>query len=275
MIAGEDFKRANAAGTIEPKARTSAGCPLRLSWALSRVPALPTPDLAQRLAAAMLELAGRDRAVALQIGRLDAGTRWRAEQTGVSGRLHDGQQGGIVFEPHHHAPWNGTLPAMGGPQFGVETGPIAGPALRPIEVAMRRVGLGIDAAALACSGDSGGLVVTLQLGEHRRIEEASSKEPTLRLVLPWVLSIVQNALGEGKGEDKGKTPREWLTPREAEVLELLVKGRSIVEVARALGRSPYTVHDHAKSLHRKLGVHTRAALVGRATIGVPPPGTLE
>ncbi|MCW5757704.1 MAG: hypothetical protein KIT54_10750 [Phycisphaeraceae bacterium] len=59
------------------------------------------------------------------------------------------------------------------------------------------------------------------------------------------------------------------------MLEHLVSGHSIVEVARVIGRSPYTVHDHAKSLHRKLGVHTRAALVGCATLGVAPPGTVE
>lgn len=63
----------------------------------------------------------------------------------------------------------------------------------------------------------------------------------------------------------------WLTAREHEVLEHLILGRSVKQIATALGRSPHTVHDHVKSLHRKLNASTRGGLVARA-LGRPDPG---
>ncbi len=90
-------------------------------------------------------------------------------------------------------------------------------------------------------------------------------------MLAWAYAITRSALGEGEGLET----RCWLTEKERAVLERIVRGESVIEIARAIGRSRYTVHDHVKSLHRKLGVHTRAALVGCATLGVPPPDVLE
>lgn len=270
MIAGEDYKRASAAGFVEPRAVASESCPLRLSWALSRVAALPTPDLADRLAGALLELTGHERAVALQIGRFDASGAWHLEQCGLAGRVGVGAPAGPMFEPHHRVPWGQLLEIKGGPVHGVASLPEALPAYRPIDTAMRRVGLGLDVVAVACMGP-GSVVLTLQLGGHRRVEEARARAASLSRVLPWVLAIVRSALGEGEG----RSARAWLTQREGEVLDELVGGRSVAEIARALGRSHYTVHDHVKSLHRKLGVHSRAALVGCATMGVPPPGGFE
>jgi DNA-binding CsgD family transcriptional regulator len=63
----------------------------------------------------------------------------------------------------------------------------------------------------------------------------------------------------------------WLTAREHEVLEQLILGRSVKQIASVLGRSPHTVHDHVKSLHRKLNASTRGGLVARA-LGRPDPG---
>jgi DNA-binding CsgD family transcriptional regulator len=56
----------------------------------------------------------------------------------------------------------------------------------------------------------------------------------------------------------------WVTPREQEVLELLVLGFSVREIGEKLGRSPHTVHDYVKSMHRKLNASNRGALVARA-----------
>ncbi len=58
--------------------------------------------------------------------------------------------------------------------------------------------------------------------------------------------------------------QHWLSTREQEVLDQLITGRSIKQIAHALSRSPHTVHDHVKSLHRKLGARTRGELVARA-----------
>lgn len=53
---------------------------------------------------------------------------------------------------------------------------------------------------------------------------------------------------------------ELLTPREADVLELLQNGRSNAEIAHALHVSVETVRTHARRVYRKLGVRTRREL---------------
>jgi DNA-binding NarL/FixJ family response regulator len=53
---------------------------------------------------------------------------------------------------------------------------------------------------------------------------------------------------------------ELLTPREADVLELLQSGRSNGEIAQILQVSVETVRTHARRVYRKLGVRTRREL---------------
>jgi NarL family two-component system response regulator LiaR len=56
---------------------------------------------------------------------------------------------------------------------------------------------------------------------------------------------------------------DLLTPREAEVMELLQNGRSNAEIAQALHVSIETVRTHARRIYRKLGVKTRRELRAR------------
>ncbi len=56
---------------------------------------------------------------------------------------------------------------------------------------------------------------------------------------------------------------ELLTPREAEVLELLQSGRSNAEIADALHVGIETIRTHARRVYRKLGVRTRRELRAR------------
>jgi DNA-binding NarL/FixJ family response regulator len=62
-------------------------------------------------------------------------------------------------------------------------------------------------------------------------------------------------------EPAGPTP---LTPREADVLELLQSGRSNAEIAMSLHVGVETVRTHARHIYRKLGVSTRREL--RSTV---------
>lgn len=62
----------------------------------------------------------------------------------------------------------------------------------------------------------------------------------------------------------------WLTQREQIILQHLLLGKSVREIAQELGRSPHTVHDHVKSLHRKLNASSRGELVARALGHVEP-----
>lgn len=56
-----------------------------------------------------------------------------------------------------------------------------------------------------------------------------------------------------------------LTCREAEVLQLLARGCTYIQVGDRLGMSVHTVESHVKNLYRKLNVHSARAAVWRAT----------
>jgi len=71
-----------------------------------------------------------------------------------------------------------------------------------------------------------------------------------------VLPSAQDAPGPVAGPDV-------LTPREAEVMELLQSGKSNAEIANELSVSIETVRSHARRIYRKLGVRTRRDLLAR------------
>ncbi len=66
-------------------------------------------------------------------------------------------------------------------------------------------------------------------------------------------------IGPQMAADQGTGP-ELLTPREAEVMELLQAGRSNAEIAHELQVGIETVRTHARHVYRKLGVSTRRDL---------------
>jgi DNA-binding CsgD family transcriptional regulator len=55
-----------------------------------------------------------------------------------------------------------------------------------------------------------------------------------------------------------------LSPREAEVLQQMMRGRTTAEIAATLEISPRTIHKHAERIYDKLGVHDRIAAVSAA-----------
>ena len=65
---------------------------------------------------------------------------------------------------------------------------------------------------------------------------------------------------------------DLLTPREADVLELLQRGSSNAEIAAALQVGVETVRTHARNIYRKLGVRTRRDL---ANLAAPAERTLN
>jgi two-component system, LuxR family, response regulator FixJ len=83
-----------------------------------------------------------------------------------------------------------------------------------------------------------------------------------------LISAVRRALDQNHANHAAATKKEdasrrlaLLTPREREVLDLLVLGRSNKEVARSLGTSPRTIDVHRAHLNQKLGTTTLAELV--------------
>ena len=55
-----------------------------------------------------------------------------------------------------------------------------------------------------------------------------------------------------------------LTRREVEVLQLLARGCTYIQVGDRLGMSVHTVESHVKNVYRKLDVHSARAAVWRA-----------
>lgn len=90
----------------------------------------------------------------------------------------------------------------------------------------------------------------------------------LRAVLPVLVRRALLAIGP-----RCSHPAQWLTTREQAVLDRLALGKSVKQIAEETGRSPHTVHDHVKSLHRKLNATSRGELIARALghLGSPAP----
>ncbi|EQA43432.1 response regulator receiver domain protein [Leptospira broomii serovar Hurstbridge str. 5399] len=55
-----------------------------------------------------------------------------------------------------------------------------------------------------------------------------------------------------------------LTKKEKQILDEMVKGKTINRVAEFLGVSKYTIQHHVKNIYKKMNVHNRAELVRRA-----------
>jgi DNA-binding NarL/FixJ family response regulator len=61
------------------------------------------------------------------------------------------------------------------------------------------------------------------------------------------------------------TPQETsLTKREIEILQLVAKGRTSIQIAKQLNLSKFTVDTHRKNIHKKLGIKSNTGLVNYA-----------
>ena len=80
------------------------------------------------------------------------------------------------------------------------------------------------------------------------------------------LALREGARRERRLEAEVETRHRFdrLTPRERDVLRLVVTGRSNKEVAQALGISPRTVENHRARIMEKTGIHSLAELVAAA-----------
>ncbi|GAB5496518.1 MAG: hypothetical protein Phyf2KO_15980 [Phycisphaerales bacterium] len=107
--------------------------------------------------------------------------------------------------------------------------------------------------------ESGRVIIAQVAPLGQGIRLTPSHNQAMGAVLPVLERRAQLALGDGSDG-----PTKWLTQREQVVLEQLTLGKSVRQIADDLGRSPHTVHDHVKSLHRKLNASSRGELVSRA-----------
>ncbi len=120
--------------------------------------------------------------------------------------------------------------------------------------AYRLQGLLLAAVSIGPSGR----MLTIELGSSN-VALGESEAAALEAVLPLLAKRATLALGTDASEAS-----HWLTSKEQMILQHLLLGKSVREIAEELGRSPHTVHDHVKSLHRKLNASSRGELVAKA-----------
>jgi DNA-binding NarL/FixJ family response regulator len=113
------------------------------------------------------------------------------------------------------------------------------------------------------------ILEALASGAKGYVDEAAPAAEVVRAVRAvregsvWVSRIVLSMFVEYATLRAGRAFSDrslTFTPREREVLEILVKGRSNKEIGRPLGIKVRTVKSHVAKLMRKLGVRNRVAL---------------
>jgi len=87
------------------------------------------------------------------------------------------------------------------------------------------------------------------------------------IISPELTGVLVDRLRRTPEGGSGTRPvKSALTDREWEVLDLICDGATTREIAESLFLSPETVNSHAKSVLKKLGVHSRAAAVEAASV---------
>jgi DNA-binding CsgD family transcriptional regulator len=114
----------------------------------------------------------------------------------------------------------------------------------------------VGSASLNAANNRAVVVVIAPAAQSPALD--SSALASLRAIFPIFVQRARTAFGESVDANSTISDREQL------VLNHLVLGKSVRQIADELGRSPHTVHDHVKSLHRKLNASSRGELIARA-----------
>ncbi|MGR9139632.1 two-component system response regulator MctR [Rhizobium leguminosarum bv. viciae] len=177
-----------------------------------------------------------------------------------------------VLETFDHIEVAGTA---GLAQAGLEIGRQVLPQVVLMDINMPKLS-GIDAIELFRSELPQARVVMLSMHDSREYISSSVMHGAAGYVLKDVstdeiVSAIETVAGGGTyfssgvfdalmGEraEEGSDP---LTPRERDILGLIVAGRSNKEIADVLGITSATTETHRKNLKRKLGITTTAGLI--------------
>lgn len=119
----------------------------------------------------------------------------------------------------------------------------------------------VDAALVdaTASGTHGRTVVVVDRLEDR---QPDSLVVELRAAADALVPTVARAVGRAAAT--WNFTQDILTPRERELLEALVSGRSYRQIAESLRLSESTVRGYSRTLYAKLGVHSRGEAVHKA-----------
>jgi len=122
-------------------------------------------------------------------------------------------------------------------------------------------------AIISGSGRRSDVLLALNNGVHGYVPK-SLGAPSIRNALAMILNgqvyvppLVSEIEGEeaGTGESTDQSALKSLTPRQKEILRLLVKAKSNKEIARTLSICEGTVKVHLSALFRNLGTDSRSA----------------
>ena len=89
-------------------------------------------------------------------------------------------------------------------------------------------------------------------------ENLDDHKPRLIELVDSLLPSFSHATGDGNGNGNGK--HQKLSPREREVMTMILSGRRLKEIAASLDISVKTVTTHRSRLLRKLGVDDNLGL---------------
>jgi two-component system invasion response regulator UvrY len=116
----------------------------------------------------------------------------------------------------------------------------------------------------------------LQAGARGYVTKAAAPQVLVEAVLavaagrPYIVPSIAQELALRSVSPEGGSG-ESLSPREFEVLRMLVDGKSVNEIAQNLGLTPKTVANHQSSLRQKLGAGSAVQLLqAAARLGLVP-----
>jgi RNA polymerase sigma factor (sigma-70 family) len=135
------------------------------------------------------------------------------------------------------------------------------PEMSGMELRRRLVELGCQQPFIVITGqgDVTIAVEAMRLGAVDFIEKPFEPRRLLRIVKKCLEREVVERRGRAAQQQLQDRLRR-LTPRERDVLQLVVQGQASKEIAQNLGISPKTVEVHRSRLMKKLGVESQAQL---------------
>ena len=137
-----------------------------------------------------------------------------------------------------------------------------------------------DVMVVTVFGDEKNVLASIEAGATGYMLKDCSNEELIRHILelrsggspvsPGIARLVLDRMrlavpGHSAPLPENREASSSLTPREADVLRLVSRGYTYVEIARKLDISINTVTTHIKNSYRKLAVHSGAAAVTRAS----------
>lgn len=147
-----------------------------------------------------------------------------------------------------------------------------------------RTHLACESLVISMFGDEDNVLASIEAGALGYIHKDASTEDIGQTILdmrhgasPISPMIARRVLAKYQADSRERAREKisaiqettalpkLLTPREHEVLDLISRGFSYIEVARLQGLSMHTVQSHIKNLYAKLAVHSKTEAVYEGT----------